>query len=95
MLNRMLGIRAPINIVNDTEKKTPRVTRNRDNLCCRVAAPASAEARWVMDDFIVKGNIKRFEQQLKDVRGERERKVLLELLAIERERLNEAQDTPR
>jgi hypothetical protein len=49
----------------------------------------------VVDDFIVKGNIKRFEQQLKDVRGERERKVLLELLAIERERLNEAQDTPR
>lgn len=48
-----------------------------------------------MDDFIVKANIKRFEQQLKAVRGDGERKVLLELLAIERERLNEGRDSAR
>lgn len=39
------------------------------------------------DDFIPKGNIERFKQQLKDARTEGERKILRELLVVERQRL--------
>jgi len=46
-----------------------------------------------MDDFIPKGNIERFEQWLKACRDEVERKVLKELLAVERLRLKAARGT--
>ena len=43
-----------------------------------------------MDDFIPRGNIKRFEQQLKASRNDAERRVLMDLLAVERELLKAA-----
>ena len=46
-----------------------------------------------MDDFILKGNIQRFEQKLKASRDDAERRVLVELLAAERQRLNTARST--
>ncbi|HSQ94689.1 MAG TPA: hypothetical protein VLM18_01145 [Croceibacterium sp.] len=46
-----------------------------------------------MDDFIPKGNIERFERKLKASRDDAERKVLLELLVIERELLIAARST--
>lgn len=43
-----------------------------------------------MDDFIISGNIKRFERMLKGSQDEREQKVLRDLLADERRRLGQA-----
>ena len=40
------------------------------------------------DAFVHRGNIKRFEQKLREATDERERKVLVELLAAERRMLN-------
>ncbi len=42
------------------------------------------------DDFIFLGNIERFERKLKDLRSDGECKVLTELLAEERRRLEAA-----
>lgn len=46
-----------------------------------------------MDDFIPRGNIERFAQKLKVCGDNAERKVLTELLAVERLRLKEARGT--
>ncbi len=46
-----------------------------------------------MDDFIPRGNIERFEQKLKASRDDAERRVLKELLAVERQRLDTARRT--
>lgn len=46
-----------------------------------------------MEDFIPKGNIERFEQRLKASRDDDERRVLKELLAAERQRLDVVRKT--
>jgi hypothetical protein len=45
------------------------------------------------EDFIPRGSIKRFEQKLKASRDDAERKVLMDLLAVERQRLKATRHT--